>query len=95
MFRGDKAEEGHQATRGGEAHRVVQLGDQPHGSDGVDAAETAQHRHRLGVGRLLARSTETPLSSDDLAWRIELVSSLGERGAIFTHEAAARAWLEE
>jgi hypothetical protein len=29
-----------------------------------------------------ARATEGPLSSDDLAWRIETVASLGERGVL-------------
>jgi hypothetical protein len=29
-----------------------------------------------------ARESQTPVSSDDIAWRFELVSSLGERGIL-------------
>ena len=46
-----------------------------------DALANAPHRSGM---RLLwdARQTQTPLSSADMAWRFELVSSLAERGII-------------
>ena len=37
-----------------------------------------------------ARATEGPLSSDDLAWRIEAVASLGERGVLCRGALLAR-----
>jgi hypothetical protein len=48
----------------------------------IDAA-LANAPSRSGM-RLLwdARATEGPLSSDDVAWRIEAVASLGERGVL-------------
>jgi hypothetical protein len=56
----------------------------------IDAA-LASAPSRSGL-RLLwdARATEGPLSSDDLAWRIEAVASLGERGVLCRAALLAR-----
>lgn len=43
---GDEAEESHQAASRVEAHEVVQLRDQTHGGEGVDATEAAQRANR-------------------------------------------------
>src|SRR5438093_10669407 len=60
-------EVGHQLTRGPEATEVVELGDQAHGRDGVDALEATQPSDRFAMGI-------TPTELGQL--QVELVLSL-------------------
>ena len=52
VFAGDEAEEGHEGAGSREAAEVVELGDEAHRGDGVDAAEAAEPSNRLAVGFL-------------------------------------------
>lgn len=48
---GNEAEVGHERSRGAEASHVVDLGEQRHGGEGLDAAQTAESLDATAIGR--------------------------------------------
>ena len=51
--------------------------------EGALAAALLDPRFTLGMGLLWdARSSQTPLSADDVSWRLDFVSALAERGLV-------------